>query len=65
MCLFRVGHDALHWFHSLVMASVEEFIAYPTERFLDVCSRDQLVKLAKHYGVEVDDKCQKIDCGPF
>lgn len=38
-----------------IVASVEDFIAGPTERFLDVCSREQLLKL-KHYGVEVGDK---------
>lgn len=54
-----MGHVALHWFHGLVVASVEEFIACPRQSFLDMCSREQLVKLDEHYGVEMGDKSLK------
>lgn len=35
------------------MASVEDFIACPTEDFLDVRSREQLIRVAEHNG----DRC--------
>ncbi|XP_034567353.1 uncharacterized protein LOC117832370 [Notolabrus celidotus] len=41
------------------MASVEEFIRAPSEELLDGCSREQLIRIAEHYSVEVGDKRMK------
>uniref|UniRef100_A0AAQ4QC33 Gypsy retrotransposon integrase-like protein 1 n=1 Tax=Gasterosteus aculeatus aculeatus TaxID=481459 RepID=A0AAQ4QC33_GASAC len=38
------------------MAGVEEFIAIPSEQFLDQCTRDQLLKIADHYKISVGDR---------
>ncbi|XP_036965434.1 uncharacterized protein LOC119025698 isoform X1 [Acanthopagrus latus] len=35
---------------------VEAFVQAPTEALLDECTKDQLVKIAGHYNVEVGDK---------
>jgi len=34
---------------------VSDFIAVPTEGFLDQCTRDQLLKIADHYKISVGD----------
>ncbi|TWW53845.1 hypothetical protein D4764_0220310 [Takifugu flavidus] len=39
------------------MASlVEEFVQSPTEELLDQCTKDQLLKIAEHFGIEITDK---------
>lgn len=38
------------------MASVEEFLKAPSEEFLERCSRDQLLRIAEHYELDVGDK---------
>ena len=38
------------------MADVEDFLGAPSEEFLECCSRDQLVKIAAHFQVDVGDK---------
>ena len=41
---------------SVSIASLEDFFASPSEGFLDVCAREQPLKIAEHYDVEVGDK---------
>lgn len=41
------------------MVTVEEFIASPSEELLDLCTREQLLKIAESYEIDVGDKCQK------
>lgn len=38
---------------------VAEFIQSPTDELLDQCTKEQLVKIAQHYSVEVDLKHTK------
>lgn len=35
---------------------VEDFISSPSEALLDSCAKDQLLKIADHYGIEIGDK---------
>lgn len=39
------------------MSTVEEFIASPSEEILDLCTKEQLLKIAmkKHYGIDVSN----------
>lgn len=37
-------------------AVVEDFISSPSEALLDLCAKDQLFKIADHYGIEIGDK---------
>jgi hypothetical protein len=42
---------------SLTMTSnVDEFIRFPSEELLDVCTKEQLLKVAEHYKIEISDK---------
>lgn len=41
------------------MASVEDFVKAPSEKLLDRCSREQLVKIAEHFKMDVGDKRAK------
>ena len=43
------------------MASVEEFVDSPCDHLLDQCSKEQLLKIAEHYKVEIGDKRVKLD----
>ncbi|KAM3582723.1 uncharacterized protein V6R79_007080, partial [Siganus canaliculatus] len=38
------------------MSNIADFIACPSEDLLNACTREQLVQLAEHYGVDVGDK---------
>ena len=38
------------------MAEVADFVKAPSEALLDKCTREQLVKIADHYRIEVGDK---------
>ena len=40
----------------LVMASVSSFVQSPTEAILNSCTKDQLLKLVEHYGIDIGDK---------
>ena len=42
--------------NSFVMASVSSFVQSPTEAILNSCTKDQLLKLVEHYGVDIGDK---------
>lgn len=35
---------------------VEDFISFPSETLLDSCTKDQLLKIADHYKIEIADK---------
>lgn len=35
------------------MPTVEEFVASPSEDVLDLCTKDQLLKIAEHYKIDV------------
>ncbi len=35
---------------------VEDFISSPSEAVLDSCTKDQLFKIADHYGIEIGDR---------
>lgn len=41
------------------MVTVDEFIASPSEELLDLCTREQLLKIAENYEIDVGDKRQK------
>ena len=41
------------------MASVEDFLRAPSEEWLERCSREQLVKIAEYYELDVGDKRMK------
>jgi len=41
------------------MASVEEFIKAPSEVLLDDLSREQLIRVAEHFDLDVGDKRMK------
>ncbi|KAG7471700.1 hypothetical protein JOB18_048960, partial [Solea senegalensis] len=41
------------------MASVDEFLKAPSEELLDHCSREQLLRIAEHFQLEVGDKRMK------
>eukprot|EP00064_Thunnus_orientalis_P026426 superscaffoldBa00016751_g26939 len=41
------------------MASVEDFLRAPSEELLERCSREQLLKIAEHFKLEVGDKRMK------
>nr|XP_046250447.1 uncharacterized protein LOC124062051 isoform X4 [Scatophagus argus] len=41
------------------MASVEEFLRAPSEELLESCSREQLVRIADYFSLEVGDKRMK------
>lgn len=45
--------------HGFSMVRVEDFFASPSEDLLDACSREELVKIAESYGIDVGDKRQK------
>ena len=38
------------------MSEVTEFVSAPTEEFLDKCTKDQLLRIADHYKIEISDK---------
>ena len=38
------------------MVTVEDFFASPSEEFLDICTKEQLLQIAEHYDVDVGDK---------
>lgn len=38
------------------MSLVEEFVAAPSVELLEKCMKDQLVKLAEHFNLELTDK---------
>ena len=38
------------------MATVDEFLSAPSEELLDRCSRDQLIKIADHFQMDVGVK---------
>ncbi len=38
------------------MAGVEDFVASPSEDLLNVCTKEQLLKIAEHYEIDVGDK---------
>ena len=38
------------------MAEVADFVKAPSEALLDKCTREQLLKIADHYQIEVGDK---------
>ncbi len=42
-----------------VMATVEEFLKTPSEELLELCSREQLVKRADHFELNVGDRWSK------
>lgn len=44
---------------SVRMTSVAECFASPSEKVLDLCTKEQLLKIADHYDVDVGDKCLK------
>ncbi len=35
--------------HTVKMSTVEEFIAFPSEELLGLCTKEQLLKIAEHY----------------
>ena len=39
-------------------SNVDEFIRFPSEELLELCTKEQLLKIADHYQVEISDKCQ-------
>ena len=41
------------------MDLVEAFLKTPSEGLLERCTREQLVKIAEHFDMEVGDKCLK------
>lgn len=41
------------------MASLAEFIRTPSEELLGRSNKEQLLKIAAHYGVEISDKLLK------
>lgn len=41
------------------MATVEDFLSGPSEEGLEHCTRDQLLKIADHFNLEVSDKRSK------
>ena len=43
------------------MASVSSFVQSPTEAILNSCTKDQLLKLVEHYGVDIGDKKLKAE----
>ncbi len=38
------------------MVSVEDFVTCPSEDLLNVCTKEQLLKIAEHYEIDVGDK---------
>ena len=40
-------------------SNVDEFIRFPSEELLELCTKEQLLKVAEHYKVEISDKCKK------
>ena len=36
------------------MVTVEEFIDAPSEELLSQCTKDQLLKIAEHYNIEIE-----------
>lgn len=48
-----------------VMASLEDFLRAPSEELLERCSREQLLKIAKHFKLEVRDKRLKENIKAF
>lgn len=47
------------------MASLEDFLRAPSEELLERCSREQLLKIAKHFKLEVRDKRLKENIKAF
>jgi len=41
------------------MASVEDFLSPPSEEGLERCTRDQLLRIADHFDLEVSDRRSK------
>ena len=37
--------------------NVDEFIRFPSEELLELCTKEQLLEIAEHYQVEISDKC--------
>uniref|UniRef100_A0A674APU8 SCAN box domain-containing protein n=1 Tax=Salmo trutta TaxID=8032 RepID=A0A674APU8_SALTR len=37
-------------------SNVDEFIRFPSEELLDLCTKEQLLKVAEHYKIEISDK---------
>lgn len=47
----------MHSFKVLVMASVvDEFLHSPSDHLLSQCTKDQLLKIAEHYDIDISDK---------
>ena len=43
------------------MASVQEFVASPSESFLECCTKEQLFEIADYYKIDIGDKRRKIE----
>ncbi len=41
------------------MFTVEEFISSPSEELLDLCTKEQLLKIAEHYDIDVSSNMLK------
>ena len=41
------------------MAQIEDFVTSPSDEFLDLCSKEQLLEIADHYKVDVGDRRRK------
>jgi len=39
---------------------VEDFVASPSEELLDNCTKEQLIKIAEHYAIEIDSNDKKL-----
>lgn len=42
-----------------IMSEEAYFVKAPTEEFLDKCTKEQLLKIAEDYEIEVSDQCLK------
>ena len=51
--------------NSFVMASVSSFVQSPSEAILNGCTKNKLLKLVEHYGVDIGDKRLKGHEGCF
>lgn len=47
------------------MASVSEFFSAPSEGFLHSCTKNQLLLVADHYGIDFGDKKHKGEIKDF
>lgn len=41
------------------MSSVEDFLQNPSDGLLDVCTKDELIKLAEHFEIEIPGQARK------